>query len=753
MKTFLRMYGMFIYIPILFCSLFSSVTRGQDISTGPVRFQQQTSQFSNNDESQPIWLNNGTLMMIYTSHDSIYCSRSLNSQLTSWDKPSLITSFNRSSQALSIVLSATVTVTNRVILIYSLANKSNLSSEALRITYSDDTGRTWSESKNVYSSMNITFPSIAQSLDGKLWISGRGNYFFISTDNGLTWTPDKRDFTSNCLIALNDNSLISFSESSQNNLTSIQYRKSTDNGKTWSSPVSLSNSQLSEERPRAIVSSDGTIWLTYQVKKSTSFNDIYQYDIYYKKSTDKGSSWSQALQLTKYAGSDLDCNISAAQSKAIISFTSDRYFESPFWTYMKLNFKQIWFAIPDSTKDDNSAPAVLYASSHSAPSTDGSIPLSFKAYTGSNLGISSVTLSYKTHSQAAERTIELYDDGKHNDNQANDNIWGGSLPEIIKAEQLSYSFKITDKSNKVSSYYGGTVDQPAVDLKWMSIGSLQDWYSPMGCEPEETMIHPILKKVDQQTGWQWPADHDLMDCQAWKGLWIGAKNFTDETSGHFPYKVVHVGPRVSGIGEFFPTKFYIKSKYPKPLVTVNGKPSYSPNDAVVDSVDPTMLADREIVNVVSTQLGLTMTRRIFQFSHPYHDNYIVTEYTFTNTGDTDGDPTTIELPNNTLEGVQMFWQYKMAPSFYSRYVIGNSSGWGVNTTIDTRGDGVKPDPAGQSFRTQYAWHGLYTDFATCNNIGGPITTVATNVAKGDTVWRLAAFQFVGTLTLHADKSS
>ncbi|MDP4175699.1 MAG: sialidase family protein [Bacteroidota bacterium] len=245
MKTFLRMYGMFIYIPILFCSLFSSVTRGQDISTGPVRFQQQTSQFSNNDESQPIWLNNGTLMMIYTSHDSIYCSRSLNSQLTSWDKPSLITSFNRSSQALSIVLSATVTVTNRVILIYSLANKSNLSSEALRITYSDDTGRTWSESKNVYSSMNITFPSIAQSQDGKLWISGRGNYFFISTDNGLTWTPDKRDFTSNCLIALNDNSLISFSESPQNSLTSIQYRKSTDNGKTWSSPVSLSSSQLS----------------------------------------------------------------------------------------------------------------------------------------------------------------------------------------------------------------------------------------------------------------------------------------------------------------------------------------------------------------------------------------------------------------------------------------------------------------------------------------------------------------------------
>ncbi|MDP4191403.1 MAG: hypothetical protein Q8858_07565, partial [Bacteroidota bacterium] len=149
----------------------------------------------------------------------------------------------------------------------------------------------------------------------------------------------------------------------------------------------------------------------------------------------------------------------------------------------------------------------------------------------------------------------------------------------------------------------------AQKYKWMSIGSLQDWYSEIGCEREEGIPHPKFGKVDQQTGWQWPADHDLMDCQAWKGLWIGAKNFKDAKGNTFAYKVVHAGPRVSGAGEFFPVKFYMKSKFPTPVVTVEGNNSIGINDAVVDSVDPTMFADREIVNVVNTAMGLTMTRR------------------------------------------------------------------------------------------------------------------------------------------------
>src|SRR3970282_1519843 len=67
-------------------------------------------------------------------------------------------------------------------------------------------------------------------------------------------------------------------------------------------------------------------------------------------------------------------------------------------------------------------------------------------------------------------------------------------------------------------------------------------------------------------------------------------------------------------------------------------------DVTIDHIDETMIWDRMIENVCNTQLGLTMTRKIFQFSQQFHDNYIVYEYTFTNTGNVDAD-TVRELPN------------------------------------------------------------------------------------------------------------
>ena len=99
-----------------------------------------------------------------------------------------------------------------------------------------------------------------------------------------------------------------------------------------------------------------------------------------------------------------------------------------------------------------------------------------------------------------------------------------------------------------------------------------------------------------------------------------------------------------------------------------------------------MAADRMIINVVNTQLGITMIREIMQFSNMDHDNYHVMEYTFTNTGNVDAD-SEIELPENTVTDVYFYFQYRLAPVFQSRYVIGNASGWGINTMNDARGDG------------------------------------------------------------------
>jgi hypothetical protein len=264
-----------------------------------------------------------------------------------------------------------------------------------------------------------------------------------------------------------------------------------------------------------------------------------------------------------------------------------------------------------------------------------------------------------------------------------------------------------------------------------------------------------LISLRQQYGLRYPAELPHQDMQASKGFWMGVKDFTDEDNTFWKYKVIHSGPRVSGQGDFWPLSFYTKAKFPNPEVYVNGE--FSPlNPSAIDTIDPAMKADLEIVNEFNTSLGITVKRRIFQFSHPLHDNYIVQEYTFINTGNTDGD-TIIELPANNITGLNLLYLYRWAINASTRYVIANATGWGINTMLDVRGIG-DPNPPGENFRTQFAWHG-YTPLKQVNydNIGGPIWDVNSislpYLTPDDTVGRLGAVQFTGVLTLHADASA
>ncbi len=139
-----------------------------------------------------------------------------------------------------------------------------------------------------------------------------------------------------------------------------------------------------------------------------------------------------------------------------------------------------------------------------------------------------------------------------------------------------------------------------------------------------------------------------------------------------------------------------------------------------------------------------------------HDDYIVYDYTFTNTGNTDADDE-IELPDNTINDMYVYWTHRNAVNQSTRYVIGNETGWGRNTMNDSRGDGVKVDPSNEQFRAMYSWHGYFPDkIVPYDNIGGPIwdlnSSALTYNVSDDTVGRLGATQFLGTVTLYADKS-
>lgn len=289
--------------------------------------------------------------------------------------------------------------------------------------------------------------------------------------------------------------------------------------------------------------------------------------------------------------------------------------------------------------------------------------------------------------------------------------------------------------------------------KWLSGGSLHNWYYASGSEPESQGF-----VGNQQDGLRWPAIYRYKDSQAFKGLWIGAKNVKSASGGNtYPIRVVHAGPRVSGANEMFPTEFKLVSRFPLPNVTVDGVVSEPLANMAVDEVNPDMIADQMIVSRVNTLLGLTLERRVMQFSQAHHDNYHVIEYTLTNTGNANTDPD-IELPSQTLEDVRLFKVWRWAPNRETRYVIGNATGWGINTMNDVWGDGSNENIPGEGepVRAVYAWHGYFSDFNAYDNIGGPIlpeALPAPNINEGDTLGRIGGYQFVGAATLHADAST
>jgi hypothetical protein len=294
-----------------------------------------------------------------------------------------------------------------------------------------------------------------------------------------------------------------------------------------------------------------------------------------------------------------------------------------------------------------------------------------------------------------------------------------------------------------------------LQAKFLTVGSLHGWFANTGCEIEEG-----LRPNQQQNGLQWPAIYLYQDVQAAKGFWIGTTNFTDQTNTNFPYKVVHVGPRVFGSGEFYPIEFTMTSKVDPPKTYVDGDETTSGKTVDNDFVDPTIPADRIIHNVVNTAIGLTMRRTIYAFSQGFHDNYFIYEYVFTNTGNANADPA-IEYPGKTLTDVVFYWQYRYAPCRDSRYVVGNSSGWGINTMNDQRGDGANPATtffpgnADNDIRALYSWHGRHPSFTLYDNIGAsvwnpPQSQFEIFSDRSDTSGRLTAPQFVGIATIHAD---
>jgi len=122
-------------------------------------------------------------------------------------------------------------------------------------------------------------------------------YYKRSTNEGLSWQPDSIRLTNNTglsgfpSIALSGSSLHVVWHDNRDGNNEIYYKRSTDGGLSWQADTRLTNNSAISQYP-AVSVSGSTVHVVWQDNRDG--ND----EIYYKRSTDGGTTWQPDVRLT-----------------------------------------------------------------------------------------------------------------------------------------------------------------------------------------------------------------------------------------------------------------------------------------------------------------------------------------------------------------------------------------------------------------------------------------------------------------------
>ena len=175
---------------------------------------------------------------------------------------------------------------------------------------STDGGATWSANKRItWTAIHSYWPDVAADSSGGLHLvwqdDSLGNYdiyYRKSTDGGITWGTRKHlTFTPGAsqipaiAVDLSGALHVVWYDQTPGNYE-IFHKRSTDGGGTWEASQRLTMNAGDSQAPAIAVDSSNQIHLVWQ-DKTPGFGEIY-----YKKSTDGGLTWSANQRLSQTAG-------------------------------------------------------------------------------------------------------------------------------------------------------------------------------------------------------------------------------------------------------------------------------------------------------------------------------------------------------------------------------------------------------------------------------------------------------------------
>jgi hypothetical protein len=191
--------------------------------------------------------------------------------------------------------------------------------------------QSWEKSRRLTWSADSTNPDVANDTNENIhvvWKKVSNIYHKRSTNGGVTWSGNKRlDWgqTSSYPPAVatdsNNNVHVVWYSSAQGNLE-IYYKNSTNEGVSWSSIKRLTWTSTGSRAPDIATDPSNNIHIVWLEKESFYPDNS---EIYYKNSTNGGISWSGAKRLTWFSShSGWPTIVSDSNGNICVAFDSDK---------------------------------------------------------------------------------------------------------------------------------------------------------------------------------------------------------------------------------------------------------------------------------------------------------------------------------------------------------------------------------------------------------------------------------------------
>ncbi len=180
---------------------------------------------------------------------------------------------------------------------------------------SEDAGRTWGETRPVTTGGTAAYPCSLE-LEGAavhlIWPDGRHGGWEVfhrrSDDGGGTWREERRLTPGIDLFRLGtaaagrslhvvwgSRRLVNPTPAGAHTWGEIYHLRSLDGGETWSQPLRLTESEATAMRPSVTVV-DRLVHLLWFDRRGAKRD--WDWDIYYRRSTDCGQTWEREVRLT-----------------------------------------------------------------------------------------------------------------------------------------------------------------------------------------------------------------------------------------------------------------------------------------------------------------------------------------------------------------------------------------------------------------------------------------------------------------------